>query len=230
MLKYDVRRRLGLLVNLQRFLNDDNLLDDEWDVPMSVQLVLLTVHGDVLRFHAAASELIYAALKGHVALARFLIDAGMDTDVQDVNGFTPLFIATDRGHVDFVRLLLDKHNDCTWRRASTVFHPAIRKGHVEIVDLLLQAGGDKDMLNDNGCTAACVASGRGDVQTARLLLEARASIDMKSQRAYAALHHASKSGQIEKVHWLLNAGAEKDMQSDRGCTALCLASGMVTLK
>ena len=42
MLKYDVRRRLGLLVNLQRFLNDDNLLDDEWDVPMSVQLVLLS--------------------------------------------------------------------------------------------------------------------------------------------------------------------------------------------
>eukprot|EP00439_Symbiodinium_sp_Y106_P071425 s87_g12.t2 len=188
MLKYDVRRRLGLLVNLQRFLNDDNLLDDEWDVPMNVQLVLLTVHGDVLRFHAAASELIYAALKGHVALARFLIDAGMDTDVQDVNGFTPLFIATDRGHVDFVRLLLDKHNDCTWRRASTVFHPAIRKGHVEIVDLLLQAGADKDMLNDNGCTAACVAS---QIEKVHWLLNAGAEKDMQSDRGCTALCLAS---------------------------------------
>ena len=59
------------------------------------------------------------------------------------------------------------------------------------MDLLLQAGADKDLLNDNGCTALCVSSGRGDVQTARLLLEARASIDMKSERGYAALHHAS---------------------------------------
>ncbi|OLP87643.1 Ankyrin repeat and KH domain-containing protein mask [Symbiodinium microadriaticum] len=132
MLKYDLRRRLGRPVNLQQFLNDDNLLDDErrLDVPMNVQLVLLTVHCDVLRFHAAASELIFAALKGHVGLARFLIDAGMDMHVQGVNGFTPLFIAADRGHAELVRLLLDKHNDSTRRSPSTVFHRAICKGHV----------------------------------------------------------------------------------------------------
>ena len=132
MLKYDLRRRLGRPLNLQQFLNDDILLDDErrLDVPMNVQLVLLTVHCDVLRFHAAASELIFAALKGHVGLARFLIDAGMDMHVQGVNGFTPLFIAADRGHAELVRLLLDKHNDSTRRSPSTVFHRAICKGHV----------------------------------------------------------------------------------------------------
>ena len=69
---------------------------------------------------------------------------------------TPLWIASQNGHLEVVRLLVDAgadkdkaHND-GW----TPLHRACFKGHVEVVRLLVEAGADKAVSGCRSCTPA----------------------------------------------------------------------------
>jgi ankyrin repeat protein len=53
------------------------------------------------------SMLHVAALQGHVELARFLLNLGIDATAQTISGLTPLSIALQREHEQIVRLLLE---------------------------------------------------------------------------------------------------------------------------
>ena len=67
-----------------------------------------------------ATCLVVASMKGHVAVAKVLLDCGADAnlsaDVQSPTLFalvTPLHFACYRGDVDMVRLLLEHQADVT---------------------------------------------------------------------------------------------------------------------
>ena len=60
----------------------------------------------------AANELVdYAAVNGHVNVARMLLQAGVDKDTTDELGMTALGCASSSSHVEIVRLLLDAGAD-----------------------------------------------------------------------------------------------------------------------
>ena len=66
---------------------------------------------------------------------------------------------------------------------ATALILAAQSGHVEVVRLLLEAGADKDVADDDGATALMEAAYRGHVEVVRLLLEAGADKDMASNWA-----------------------------------------------
>ena len=83
--------------------------------------------------------------------------------MSDEQGFASLFIASQNGHLDVVRLLLQKgaDKDKANNNGTTPLLFASLNGHLEIVLLLLQKGADKDKANHNGMTPLFFASLQG---------------------------------------------------------------------
>ena len=74
---------------------------------------------------------------------------------------SPLWLACDHGHIECVRLLLEKGSDTDVSNCSrqTPLFAACRSGHADCAQLLLERGADPNALDDNGRSplmAACV--------------------------------------------------------------------------
>ena len=76
---------------------------------------------------------------------RLLIEAGADLDKANNDGWTPLWIASQNGHLEVVRLLVEAGADMymavnTGGGAVTPLWIARRRDHDDIVWILLRAG------------------------------------------------------------------------------------------
>lgn len=91
-------------------------------------------------------RLCIAAEKGHVNIARLVLEAGAKVNTLNARGLTPLVIASDRGHVDIVQMLLEQKAGpstmCTDGSCGTPLHSAAKRGDVEVAKLLLAARAD----------------------------------------------------------------------------------------
>ena len=138
------------------------------------------VRGD----YAMCTPLHSAAYYGNLDIVRKLIEYGANISAEDVEGWTPLFIASDGRHLkvlSVIRLLVERGADVNARAedGSTPLHRASSCRALEVVRLLLEHGADVEAVDDDGETALQVVGKarfikvdqvRGDEIT-RLLLE-----------------------------------------------------------
>lgn len=84
-----------------------------------------------------------------IAIVEKLLDGGADLHQTGINGWTPLHLASVRGHVEKARLLLDAGARVNQRTeidgSETPLLEAAAMGHPEIVRLLLEYGADPRM-------------------------------------------------------------------------------------
>lgn len=105
---------------------------------------------------AGETALMHACIKGHLDLVQLLLGRGARINQP---GWTPLHYAAsaDTEHsVSIARLLLDEHAyiDAESPNQSTPLMLAAQYGSEAMVDLLLQAGADAQLRNQQGLTAA----------------------------------------------------------------------------
>eukprot|EP00438_Fugacium_kawagutii_P033643 Skav204040 [mRNA] locus=scaffold3:108692:109762:- [translate_table: standard] len=92
-------------------------------------------------------------------------------------------------------------NDLKDPLGSTPLHCAASLGHLELVQLLLEADSDKDSVDVRGCTPLFVALDQGHVEVARVLIQAAADVNLaKTDTGESPLHFvASQHGHVEAV-------------------------------
>ena len=120
------------------------------------------------------SPLMLASLRGHLELARKLVERGADVNK---TGWTPLHYAATNGHLEIMNLLLENHAyiDAESPNKTTPLMMAAQYGTASAVKLLLEAGADATLRNELGLNAIDFANRgkRGD--SAELIAAARRS-------------------------------------------------------
>lgn len=160
-----------------------------------------------------ADDLNTAARKGDVAGVKAILDKGISPDAKWRYGMTALFPACDRGHLEVVKLLLDRGanvnvNDRFYN--ATPMGQAINKGHVEIVQLLLEKGAQ----NSQRVLNMGIEKGHSGLVRASL-----AKGGLQPVALTAALLRATKAGNAEITDLLKTAGANPPFATDAATLA-----------
>ena len=89
-------------------------------------------------------------------------------------------------------------------------HQAAWQGHVEVAQLLINAGASVEATKEDGATSLHLAASRGKEATVRLLLQAGARVDAKNNRRAVPLNLAVIAGHEGVTHQLLDANSPVD--------------------
>ncbi len=116
------------------------------------------------------SPLMLAALKGQEDVVRKLIDRGADVNKP---GWTPLHYASTNGHVGIMNLLLEHHAylDAESPNKTTPLMMAAFYGSSQAVKLLLEAGADPTLRNEQGLSAVDFAQRGNRPDAAAMIAE-----------------------------------------------------------
>lgn len=189
--------------------------------------------------HSGETALTLARSDGLAAIAR-LIEAREQADAEQVEAQL-LLGAVKRGNVDDVRRLVANRHPINERSPlvgstdddCTPLGMAARKGNVEIVRVLLDAGADTRQTNGPmKATPGHEAAYFGHVEVIRTLTAASSSfvgasrLEIDAQGPYnglTALHDAVWHGHLDAARALVEAGARLDLLSHTGITPRAMA-------
>ena len=153
---------------------------------------------------------------------RELIGEGVIVDVRNKHGVTLLFIASERGLAEIVKLLLDaKANVNVIHKTyhTTPLLVASRNGHAEVVKLLLEAKANVNVLHKFLTTPLFVASLNGHAEVVKLLLATNVDVNVARKiDGSTSLFMASQNGHAEVVKLLLEAKADVNATQTWGGT------------
>ena len=188
--------------------------------------LLLNRGADPKKSNWYGSALHCAAEAGRCESIRLLLDSGMNIDLINDFGRTPLHCATDKRHVPTIELLLDMGADPNVQayRGISLIHDAAQIGDERLMRRLLR----DERVNItattiNGETALHRAAAGDHADIVRMLLGAGLEINAKKIRGFTALHLATRRGHRGVVWLLVEAGANVNAKSDDGYTAMYFA-------
>ncbi|PNP80118.1 hypothetical protein FNYG_06542 [Fusarium nygamai] len=188
---------------------------------MGIAMFLLQRYG-----HIGEANLIRILKKGHIEMAKILLEKGANARAADNAGWTPLHMASENGHVEITKLLLE--NGANARAADnagwTPLHRASHNGHIELARLLLEKGADAMAADNFGRIPLHMASKNGHVEIVKLLLGKGADARAGSKGRWTPLHMASENGHVEITKLLLERGANARAADNAGWTPLHRAS------
>ena len=118
-----------------------------------------------------------AAYQGDLEMVQVLLNYGVDVNVQNNPGCTPLTFASLNGHHNeprVARLLIEHGADTNTRdviEGITPLHRASRRGRLEVVRVLIELGANVDVKDGGGRTPLGDASGEHREEIIKLLSE-----------------------------------------------------------
>ena len=129
----------------------------------------------------------------------FLIDCGINVNIQYTNGCTALVYALKLGKIDMAKTLLaNGARFCT----DSLFY-VVKNGHCDILKILLRLGASVNIYNLSGETTLICAVKNGHIEIAKLLIKNGVNIDAQDNNGCTALIYALGSNQMNMVGLLL---------------------------
>lgn len=203
--------------------------------PLNV-LRMLVRHGGVnIRDRDNTTPLHFAAKKGNLETAKFLVKQGADVNSLDRYNYTPLHFAALGGHVDTVKFLVESGAyvgittksrfivDKDKNENHMALHLAAKEGHIDVVQILVEHGGDVDMKHDDGPTALYLAVLENKSDLTKYLVKKGADVNTKYNEGLTPLHLAASNGNLEIAKLLIEHGGDIHLTNDKKSTVLHLA-------
>jgi ankyrin repeat protein len=185
----------------------------------------------------AVVNLHLAAYLGDVDKVKSLIDAGADVNAKDSNTWTPLLYAGSGGHWEVARALITAGADLNAKAdgrsfarqfdCGTVLHCAVRGGHAELAELLLDRGVDREVRDKYGETPLEWAVRNGRLAMVQLLIAKGANPNSRAKENYfcsgTPLGIAIDHGYADIADALIVGGADVNARDEAGWTSLHVA-------
>lgn len=157
---------------------------------------------------------------------REVLARGVDVNLRDSTGRSPLVLAAMGGDAESVALLLSagaSPNSTNLRKNSSALIASAKEGHLEVSRLLVHAGADVNFANDlkeTPLNQAVEGKTLDHLDIIHLLVDAGA--DVNAGQTSTPLIRASRSGSPAIIKTLIEAGARVNQCSQAG-TALIAA-------
>lgn len=166
----------------------------------------------------ALYPLHWAAIQNQVVVVTRLVQRGMQVDMRDAGGRTPLMAAASFGNEAVADALIALGADMRAgdrRSGDTPLHYAARAGQAEIVRLLLSRGIESDLREGSrGATALHYAAMFGHRTTIELLVTSGVDPDIADNNGLMPQQYASLRRRPEIVDFLRGLGAREDNLHD----------------
>ena len=221
----------------------------EWRSPLHVaaEKGRLSIVSRLLRGGADAdmfdgcdiTPLILATQQRHLPIVETLLAAGADANavgwVDDEYHLSALGMAAQQGYRDIVEAILAAGADVNTLLGdgsfSTALQHAASKDHVGIIDALVEAGANLEIMDDYGMTPLMHAASYGAFKAMGALLRYGAAVNGKeSEEGHTALHLVcgapEKSGFEAAVDMLLIEGADETALDNDGKTPTALLGSL----
>lgn len=166
-----------------------------------------------------------AAELGNERALMLFIQAGVDTEVRNPAGWTPLIAAAYNGSQKGVSTLLtiDLKVDAKDGQGYTALHWAAFKGLTVITKLLLDGKANANVQSDMGLTPLHQAAMCGHLAVVTELIKGGAKIDEVNNDGWTPLHQAVADANVEVIKRLVAAGANLHIEDLRKSSPLNLA-------
>jgi cytohesin len=159
-----------------------------------------------------------AAEGSEIERIRTLVAAGVDVNVKQRFGYTPLHYAVWDGNRNMVGLLIDKGaaiNAATWL-GDTPLHSASERHRNDIAEFLISKGTNVNAKGNYGRTPLHHAARLGNKDMVTLLLTNSADVNSREEGDYTPLHGAAQQGYTDVAKVLVLGGANVDMGNRGG--------------
>nr|KAG5701758.1 hypothetical protein BaRGS_000748 [Batillaria attramentaria] len=170
--------------------------------------------------------LMVASERGELNIVRELLEAGVDPNAVDNEGWSALLCAAKEGHLEITIELLEhgaekEHKDtCGW----TALMWASYKGRIIVVQELLDRGANPNAKADHSMTSLAWAAGRGHTEIVHMLISKGAKVNTADKYGTTPLIWACRKGYVEIVDALLAEGANVDASGMNSWTPLLVAT------
>ena len=158
-----------------------------------------------------------AALGGQIDMMKSLVNQqGVDVNIQNSYGCTPMHLAAAQGQLQSVYTLLELGGRKSLtligkEGVGTPLHQAAAGGHTDTVIFLLNEGCPVACLNSYGRTALHMAASAGQAHLMQLLTDHGLDVNLATYEGMTPLHFAAAHNRLQTIHTLLSLGASKSM-------------------
>jgi ankyrin repeat protein len=158
-----------------------------------------------------------AAKKGHVEVAKVLLEAKADIGLASKSGKTALhYVAYYNGNLDLAKLLLDAgaNPNVLDKRKKTPLDYAVSRKNDELVELLLAKGArtGKELRAE---TDVHYAAANGYADAVKRFIENGGDVNAGDKGGYTALQYAAYNGYIEVVRVLVENKADVNVSANK---------------
>lgn len=236
--KIDAGDQEGVLQLLEiDFGGDANVSDETGTTPLllaaalgkqEIVQALMEKKADLMASDLEGDNVLMMAIsQNHLDIVQILLAETdrVDPDVPNKIGQTPLMKAVSKNSMEAVQKLLDlKVNvNATSQVGKTALMEAVK--HMELADILLNAGANPSIADSKGKTVLFPAAFRCDAAMLGKLLDAKADPSAKAQHVGTALMMAVESPcfNLDAFNLLIDRGCPVDVPNEDGETALMRA-------
>ena len=160
-------------------------------------------------------------------LIQSLICRGVDVNVKNEKGMTPLMVASLNGDGQLIEKLLDAGADVNCYNSvtgDTSLILASEKGQTTCVQKLLDYHANINIQGKNGDTAVISAARNGHEKCLQVLINIGANLNIQNNNGNTALIAAVHRFQFQSAVQLINSGADVNLMDNQGNTAIVLAA------
>lgn len=167
----------------------------------------------------------WAAEKSHDKALGIFIEAGVDVNLRNQFGWTPLMVTTFLGSEESATLLITHGANVSVcdNRGYTPLHWAAQRGYAKVADLLLQRGAYPNVKSKKGLTPLIQAAALGRTEVVKVLLARGASANAPDNEGWAPLHKAVANNHLEIVRMLIDANADPRSIHSSGVSPVSIA-------